>query len=222
MSDVLGSAAHAVGVSAELLPEGDRHGILQMRPARLQDVRELVRFVRQAFGEDVGVRAEQRGAEQQRQARRRRKHVVRRLAHVHVVVRMHASVRASRLAEDLAGAIRQHLVRVHVVRRAGARLVYVDDELIAESAAQDFIGGVEDGGSDVPVQPPQRGIGFGRGLLHEDGRDHEIRGRPQAADGEVLDGALGLHPVVRVGGNRELTKRVAFSAEGHEGLRSEV
>src|SRR5205814_1567777 len=86
---------------------------------------------------------------------------------------------------------------------------------VFRTSAQDFIGGVEDGGSDVPVQPPQRGIGFGRGLLHEDGRDHEIRGRPQAADGEVLDGALGLHPVVRVGGNRELTKRVAFSAEGH-------
>ena len=69
-----------------------------------------------------------------RQAREtdvRRDRVVRGLRHVDVIVRMHGRVRAARAAEDLVGAIREHLVHVHVVRRSGAGLIRIDDELIA-------------------------------------------------------------------------------------------
>ena len=72
-----------------------------------------------------------RAASRQREANRRRDHVVRRLRHVDVIVRMHGRVLAALSAEDLVGAIGQHLVRVHVVRRARAGLIRIDDELIA-------------------------------------------------------------------------------------------
>ena len=70
-----------------------------------------------------------------------------------MIVRVHARVGALRLAEDLAGAVREHLVRVHVVRRAGPGLVDVDDELIAQPAGQDLVGGLDDGAGDGRVEP---------------------------------------------------------------------
>ena len=59
-------------------------------------------------------------------------------------------------AEELRGAVGQHLVGVHVVRRAGARLVDVDDELVAQRAGEDFVGRRDDRVGDVGVEPPER------------------------------------------------------------------
>ena len=56
---------------------------------------------------------------------------------------------AARLAEHLRGAVGQHLVGVHVVRGAGAGLIHVDDELIAERAGQNLVGGGDDGARDL-------------------------------------------------------------------------
>src|SRR5439155_16499580 len=44
--------------------------------------------------------------------------VVRRLRHVHMVIRMHRLMAAERLAGDLRAAVRDHLVDVHVELRA--------------------------------------------------------------------------------------------------------
>ena len=49
--DVVGAAPDARGVAAELLPERDRHGVLQVRAAGLQHVGELVGLAREAVGE---------------------------------------------------------------------------------------------------------------------------------------------------------------------------
>jgi hypothetical protein len=72
--------------------------------------------------------------EQQRQTRRRRKHVVGGLSHVDVIVGMDQPVFALRAAKNLGRAIGQHLVDVHVVRRAGAGLIHVHDELVGQRA----------------------------------------------------------------------------------------
>ena len=207
------AAPHAVRVAAELLPERDRHRILQMRAAGLEHVGELVRFPSEAFAKRVRVRHERRRAEQQRQPRRRREDVVRRLAHVDVIVRVHARVGALRLAEDLAGAVGEHLVGVHVVRRAGARLIHVDDELVAELARSGFHRPRRGWRRRLRVEPAERGVRFRGRLLHEDGGGDEVGGRAQAADREVLDRARGLDAVVGVGGNLELAERIAFGPE---------
>ena len=139
-----------------------------------------------------------------------------------MVVRVNECVRALGSAEELGRAVRQHLVRVHVVRRAGARLIHVDDELIAERAGENFVGGRADGVRDVRLQAAQRGVRFGGGFFDEDRRDDQIVGRAKTADREVVDRARGLYAVVRIGGNLELAKRIAFGAEGHESLKCEV
>src|SRR6266853_5584882 len=123
---------------------------------------------------------------------------------------MNADVGAAWLAKNLARAVGEHLVGVHVVRGACARLIDVDNELIAQRAAQDLVGSLDDRGRDLWLQAPQRRVGFRCRLLDEDGRRHEIGGRAQSADGEVFDGTLRLDAVVRVIGNRELTERIAL------------
>ena len=56
---------------------------------------------------------------------------------------------AARAAEQLGGAVGQHLVHVHVVRRAGAGLIDVDDELIAQLPGEHLVGGPDDRVADL-------------------------------------------------------------------------
>ena len=72
---------------------------------------------------------------------RRGKRVVRRLAHVDVVVRMDRAflaLRADAEAEPLVRQVGDHLVGVHVGRRAGAGLIDVDREMGVVLAGGDF------------------------------------------------------------------------------------
>ena len=89
---------------------------------------------------------------------------------------MHAPVGAARFAQQFGGAVGQHLVRIHVVRRAGARLIHVDDELVAQASREDFVGGRHDRARHVGIETPERGVGLGRRFLDEDGRGDEIAG----------------------------------------------
>ena len=72
------------------------------------------------------------------------------------------------------------------------------------------------------IEPAERGVGARAGLLDEHGGGDERRRRLEPADREVVDGALGLHPVVRVGGNVQLAEGIAlerasraFDPRGH-------
>ena len=70
-----------------------------------------------------------------------RDHVIRGLAHVHVVVRMDL---CCRVGEDLVRARRDHFVRVHVRGRAGAGLENVEGKLLVPFAVRHFERGLMD------------------------------------------------------------------------------
>ena len=126
---------HLRRVAAELLPERHRHGVHQVGPSRLDDVDELDRLGRERVAEPVERRHEvvvsglQRG-----EVDRRREHVVRALTEVDVVVRMGPAV----------GERADHLVGVHVRRRAGSGLEHVDRELGVVLAGGDRVAGGDD------------------------------------------------------------------------------
>ena len=145
-------------------------------------------------------------AREQREPRRGREDVVGRLAHVDVVVRVHAGVRAARLAEDLRRAVREHLVRVHVVRGAGAGLVDVHHELIAQAAGKHFVRGRDDRLRHAGLQPTEPAVGLGGAFLHEHGGGDEIGMRAHPADRKVLERARRLHAVVRGVGDRHFAE----------------
>ena len=152
--------------------------------------------------------------EEDGQPRRRRVDVVGRLSHVDVIVGVDARVRAEPLPEDLGGAIGEHLVGVHVVRRAGAGLIDVDDELIAEPSVQNLVGGPDDRAGKAVRKAAELAVGLSRGFLDEDGGRDERRWRGDAADGKVLDGALRLPAVVGLRRHPDLAERIAFDAVG--------
>ena len=127
---------------------------------------------------------------------------------------MHVRVGAACAAEDFRGAIGQHLVGVHVVRRAGAGLIDVDHELIAELPAEHFVRGRDDRVRPSGRQPIELSVRLGGGALDQDGRADEAAGRGQPADLEILSRARRLHAVVGVGGNVEVAEWIAFDAKG--------
>ncbi len=118
------------GVAAELLSQHHRGCVLQMGPACLHYVGELLGLAVQSIAQ-----LEQSGQQilDDRRASRdvggRRDHVVARLPHVHVVVRVN-HLRADLAAQKLRGPVGDHLVGVHVGGGAGAGLEDVHHELI--------------------------------------------------------------------------------------------
>ena len=130
-------------VAAELLAQRDRHGVHQVGATGLDDVRELVRLGLQRRLQPLERRQQLRAhLAQRRQVHRRREHVVGGLAHVDVVVRVHAAL----------GEVGDHLVRVHVRRGARAGLEDVDRELVVVLARRDLVAGGRDALGDVGVE----------------------------------------------------------------------
>ena len=126
--DARDALAHLRGVAGELLAERDGDGVHPVRAARLDDVVELLRLRLERGGELLHRRQQVvRDLVERREVDGGREDVVRRLAHVHVVVRV----------DVLARERRDHLVRVHVRRGARAGLEDVDRELVVELAAGD-------------------------------------------------------------------------------------
>src|SRR3954454_18124419 len=123
--DTVAAFAHLRRVAGELLAERDRYGIHQMRAAGLDDVVELHGLRLERRRESLERRQKVvRDLVERREVHGRREDVVRRLTHVHVVVRVHV----------VTGECCDHLVRVHVRRRSGPSLEHVDRELVVELA----------------------------------------------------------------------------------------
>ena len=135
--------AHLGRVTRELLAESDGHGIHPVGAARLDHVVELGGLGLERASERLHRRQQVvDGAVEGGEVHGRREDVVRRLAHVDVVVRMDA----------LAGETRDHLVGVHVRARAGACLEDVDRELVVELARGDAVAGGGDALCHLGVQ----------------------------------------------------------------------
>ena len=148
--------AHLRGVAAELLAQRHGHGVHKVRAARLHDVVELLRLPLERGREGVERRQQVvRRLIESGEVNSRREDVVRRLAHVHVVVGV----------DVLACEGRDHLVRVHVRRSARAGLEDVDRKLVVELARGNAIGGGRDALGLIGVEQAQLGVGARGGGL---------------------------------------------------------
>ena len=171
------------GVAAELLAEGDGHGVHQVGAPGLDDVLEALGLAREGAlellqrGQQLVLGDVERG-----EVHGGGKDVVGGLAEVDVVVGVHA----------LAGERGDDLVGVHVRGGAGAGLEDVDRELRVVLAGGDRGGGLLDARGAALVEQPELAVDGGGGAL--DARqpvdDGDRDGLP--GDREVLDGLGGL------------------------------
>src|SRR5581483_11823898 len=195
--------AHLRGVAAELLAERDRDSVHPVRAPALHDVVELLRLATEG-GRELVERGQQvvRELVERREVHGGREDVVGALAHVDVVIRVHA----------FAGERRDDLVRVHVRRRARAGLEHVDRELVVELAACDAIAGRSDALRLLVVEQAQLGVHARRGGLDaaQPARDRDgdrLPGHGEVGDRLARLAAPKLLCGVRLGHEVEVSRR---------------
>src|SRR6516164_1603475 len=105
---------------------------------------------------------------------------------------MNWCVAAKRRAGNLAAAVGNHLVDVHVELRAAARHPHMQRKHVMVLACQDLIAGLYDQFATLIIEPLAGIVCESRGLLEDRvPRDH-FAGNEIMADAEMLEGTLGL------------------------------
>jgi hypothetical protein len=153
--DALDAVLDLRGIAGELLAERQRGRVLGVGAADLDDVGEGLRPWRPApcAGASAPAAGRARSRSAQAMCMAVGIGVVRRLAHVDVVVGMDRLLEPI-AAEHLDGAVGDHLVGVHVGLGARAGLPDDEREMIVELAVDHLLRGLDDGLADLRVEPP--------------------------------------------------------------------
>ena len=140
--DIVGQHA---GIARPLLAERDRRRVLHVGAADLDDVLPFLGFgcdgiakLRDGRNQAPG------GADCCRNAHGGREAVIGRLRHVDVIVRMNRRLAAESCTGELAGAVREHLVDVHVELGAAAGHPDMEGEHVVMLAGEDLVGDLHD------------------------------------------------------------------------------
>ena len=205
----LGRVADRGCVPSELLAEGDRGRVHQVRTSRLHQAGELGGLRLEGGGQHVD-RGQQLLADRDGggDVDRGREGVVGGLGGVDVVVGMYVAPSASDQRSD-------HLVGVHVGGGAGPGLEDVDRERVVVTALGDRARGRDDRLGLVGREDAEVEVGLGGGSLHMADRMDQRRLDRRARDGEVLHGPLGLGTPQRVLRNPDLSHGVVLDAKAH-------
>ena len=209
---------HLRGVAGKFLAQGDRRRIHRMGAADLDDPGEFlgllverrvqVRERRHEMPLDLHRRGDVHGG---------RDRIVRRLAHVDVIVRMHRRFRAELAAKRDIGGVGDHFIDVHVGLRARAGLPNQQRKMPVELAVGDILRHRGDGRGAPAVERAQIAIDLGRGALDQAERAHDLDRHALGADAEIMQRAFGLRAPKPVGGNFQRPECVAFGA-GFDGF----
>ena len=224
-------AVEGLGIGAHLAAQRGEHRVLVLGAADLDHVGERLLLLLEGLLQGHHLLLEPVQERDGRQAQGGGVGVVGALVQVEVVERRDARVAAGRLAEDLQGAVGQHLVDVHVGAGAGAALQAVDDDLRGEPAVGQLAAGALDGVGLGLVAGPraERAVGARAGELHRAEGTGQLAVHRLAGEREVLEGALGMRAVQARGRHGHLAQQVALDAHvvAHEfstrlGLRASV
>ena len=211
------------GEAADFLAQPQRRGVGQMRAADLDDLVPLLGLVGQHAVQPLKRRDQvlfdRRG---HGHVDRRGKHVVGALPHVDVIVGMDRLFGLQPIAaQQLDGPVADHLVGVHVARRARAGLKDVDRELVVELAVGHFAAGRQQGLDLLGVERVLAGAGQLAQVAIGDAAANFTSPRPwinaggscQPEIGKVFDGPLRLRTVIGLGRHADLAHRILLDAE---------
>jgi len=212
--DPLDAVGDLLRIAAELLAQRQRRGVLSVGAPDLDDVGPGLGFGFQGFVQMLQRRDQVIdhlfGAGD---VHGRGIGVVRRLAHVDVVVRVDRLLGAHLAAQHLDGAVRDHLVGVHVRLGARTRLPHDQREVVVQLAFDDFIGRLDDDVGQGRIQLAQLTIGLGGGALDDAQGPHDRQGLLLPADLEVSQRTLRLGAPVAIGGDFDGAEGVGFDAD---------
>jgi hypothetical protein len=186
---------------------------LEVGAADLDDVGERLRLLVKGL-----VQVAQRGQQQfvdfacRRDMHGGRKRVIRGLAAVDVVVRMHQRRLTELTAERLVGEVRDNLIGVHIGLRAGAGLPDYKRKFVVVPALDDLGRGPRNGVSEARFEDAQILVHKRGRLLDEPERVNERARHALHADAEILRRALRLRAPIAVGRDFDRPKRIAFGA----------
>ena len=201
-----------LGIGGHLAAERQQHGVLQFGAADLDDAGELLLFRLKRLQQRDHFAFQVVQGEDGRHSQGRRIGVVGGLVQVDVVVRIDGVVIAQRPAEDLQGAIGQHLVDVHVGRSARPALQGIDDDVLVERSGDHLPAGGFDGGELGVVPTAQFVVGPRRGQFDRaEGVNQPAMDRP-VGQREVLDRPQRVDSPQRVGGHVAGSQQVGFAA----------
>jgi len=137
--DALDVALQQARPAGKLLPNRERSGILQVGAADLYNVLKFPSFGIDFIMYFFNCRNEPNHGRRSRNVHGRRERVVRRLRHVHMVVRVNRILRAEDSAGNFNGAVGDDLVDVHVGLGAAAGLPDAERELIVQLSRDDLV-----------------------------------------------------------------------------------
>ena len=143
----------------------------------------------------------------------RRIGIVRRLAHVDVVVGVHRLLGAEHAPQHLDRPVRDDLVGVHVRLRAGARLPHGQRKVLVELALAHFLRGRGDGFAELRVEPAERHVHVGSCALDDAERAHDRLGLLLPADLEIAERALRLGAPIFIGRHLDGAEAVRLHAD---------
>src|SRR6267378_8330442 len=196
-----------------LLPEREGSRVLEMGAADLYDATERRGFPR----EGVAQRGK-RGYEPVVDAlnggdvHRRGKNVVGGLSAVDLVVGMDEALLAALSAEELARAVGQHFVHVHVGLRTGTRLPNHKRKLAVMLPREHLVRRRDDGICLVGGQFAKLAIDHRAGALDPCQRMDELEGHAFARNAEVFQRSLRLRAPQPVGRDANFSEAIAFDA----------
>ena len=204
---------------AHFLPQPNRHRVLQVRPTGLHHIVPFGRLASGHLDEARKRRQQLIQPPQDAQPNRGGDCVIGRLRHIDVIIGMDGLFAGFNvIAEDLIGAIRHHLVGVHVMAGARARLKGIDHKMLMMLSSQDFVARLNDGFREFGVEQAQVPVHFGRRPFDERDAPDEGGQRLHAGDREILPRALRLRRVERPQRHANLAQRIHLDPIlGHTG-----
>jgi hypothetical protein len=127
-----------------------------------------------------------------------------------VVVGVNRRLAPQRRAGDLAAAVRDHLIHIHVELRAAARHPHVQREHFVMLAGENLVADLNDQIVVFLVEPLAGMVGIGGGFLQRGIAGDHFTGDQIFADAEVLKGALGLRTPEFVSRNIYFAEAICF------------
>ena len=207
-------------IAGPFLAERQRRRILHMSPADLDNIFPLPGLLRYRIVQSLHCRDQPLlHVDRRCNAHGGGKRVVGRLRHIHMIVGVNRRLASKRRARELAAAIGNHFVYVHVELGAAAGHPHVQRKHVMMPARKDLVTDFNDQLVWLLGEPLAVAVGEGGGFLQDRvGGDH-FAGNQIRADTEMFKRALRLCAPKPVGGNINFAEAVSFfSSACHYGF----